>query len=111
MAFPSLYESSAIGMSIVGIFAAFWNWARRTGSQTTRINAIEHTISGLATNESVTALSDRLVTLEETVKQASTTMTEVRVFATKLEGLDRLVTRELDEIKHSLRRIEDSKSK
>jgi hypothetical protein len=76
------------------------------GSERQRIRALEDAIVKLATAESVAALASRLDALEGEVKLVATALTKVAVIEAKLDGLDRLMTREADAIKHALQGLE-----
>ena len=41
------------------------------------------------------------------MKEVNRTLNQVGIIATKVDGLDHLVTREMDEIKHTLRKLEE----
>lgn len=83
------------GFASVGAFGAlmlsFFKGARLQGADSQRLGALE----------------GRLNELEADVKHVVATVAEVFVVKEKVIGLDRLMTRELDEIKHTLRRLEE----
>ena len=72
-----------------------------------RIAALEGRAANLATGESLFAIGARVDDLERAVKEVNRTLNQVGIIATKVDGLDRLVTREMDEIKHTLRKLEE----
>lgn len=76
------------------------------GADRQRLGALEERLEKHASSESVNAMGGRLDELEADVKQVAAAVTEVLVVKEKVMGLDRLMTRELDEIKHGLRRLE-----
>lgn len=80
--------------------------ARLQGGDRQRIKSVEDLVVKLATAESMEALATRVEMLEGDIKLVATALTKVAVIETKLDGLDRLMTRETDEIKHSLRGLE-----
>lgn len=108
----------AVGVDLTGVFAAgallvsaaglgmtYMRTARMQGSDRQRIKALEDVVTKLATFESVVALGGRLSEVESEMHTFGNAMTKVAVIETKVDGLDRLMTRELDEIKHSLRSL------
>ena len=76
------------------------------GADRQRLKAVEEALARHASAESVGALAGRMDELEHDLKQIAAALSKVAVVETKLDGLDRLMTRELDEIKHSLRGIQ-----
>jgi hypothetical protein len=99
-------EFGALGVACVSLGLTYLRTARMQGSERQRVRALEDAIVKLATAESVAALASRLDALEGEVKLVATTLTKVAVIDVKLDGLDRLVTRELDAIMHALRGLE-----
>jgi len=77
------------------------------GADRQRLGALEERLEKHASSESVNAMGGRLDELEADVKQVAAAVTEVSVVKEKVMGLDRLVTSQLDEIKHTLRRLEE----
>lgn len=95
----------ALGVSGVGLAMTYLRTARMQGSDRQRIKSLEDGASKLASLESVAALGGRLNEVETEMHTFGNAMTKVAVIETKVDGLDRLMTRELDEIKHSLRSL------
>ncbi len=100
-------NAAALLIASIGLWRASWRDARLVGGDRQRLKRLEDERAGLATAESVGAIAGRVAELEGEVKQAAAAMTEVMVIKTKLDGLDRLVTSQLDEIKTTLRRLEE----
>lgn len=81
--------------------------ARLAGADRNRLEELEARLEQLPSREAVNNMGGRLDELEAEVKQVATAVTEILVVKEKVTGLDRLVTSQLDEIKHSLRRMEE----
>lgn len=95
-----------LGAAIIaglGLLMTYMRTARMQGGDRARLKAVEDLCLKLATVESVSAQGRRIDDLEKEVQQVANALTKLAVLETKLDGLDRLMTRELDEIKHSLR--------
>jgi hypothetical protein len=105
MDFQSWLEFAALGVACASLWLTYLRTARMQGSERQRIRALESAIIKLATAESVAALATRLDALEGEVKLVATALTKVAVIESKLDSLDRLMMRETDEIKHSLRAL------
>ncbi len=96
-------EFGALGVACLSLGLTYLRTARLQGSERQRIRALEDAIQRLATAESVAALATRLDALEGEVKIVATALTKVAVIESKLDGLDRLMMIELDELKYMLR--------
>lgn len=106
MDYQSWLEFGALGVACASLGLTYLRTARMQGGERQRVRALEDAIVKLATAESVAALASRLDALEGEVKLVATTLTRVAVIDVKLDGLDRLVTRELDAIMNALRGLE-----
>jgi Flp pilus assembly protein TadB len=98
---------AAVIIAAVALLTSFIRTARVQGADRQRIEAVEGRLTNLATIESVTALACRVDDQERDLKEMSQALNQVGIIATKVDGLDRLVTREMDEIKHTLRKLEE----
>jgi hypothetical protein len=98
---------AAIAIAAASLATSVLRTARVQGADRQRIAALEGWAASLATGESVTAIGQRVDELELAVKEVNRTLNQVGIIATKVDGLDRLVTREMDEIKHTLRKLEE----
>jgi hypothetical protein len=107
MDFQSWLEFAALGVACASLAMTYLRTARMQGSERQRIRALEEAIEKLATAESVAALATRLDGLEGEVKLVATALTKVAVIEAKLDSLDRLMMREMNEVKHVLRGLED----
>lgn len=99
------YASFAI--AALALLTTFIRTARVQGADRQRLTALEARVLNLATTESVSGLSTRVDDQERDLKEMSQALNQVGIIATKVDGLDRLVTREMDEIKHTLRKLEE----
>ncbi len=97
----------ALAVAAASLLATFLRTARVQGADRQRIAALEGRAAGLATAESLIAVASRVEELEREVKTVTRALNQVGIIATKVDGLDRLVTREMDEIKHTLRKLEE----
>jgi len=100
------FGAGALVVAFASLVMAWLRTARIQGGERQRVRALEEAILRLATAESVAALATRLDALEGEVKLVASALTKVAVIEAKLDGLDRLMTRETDEIKHTLRALE-----
>jgi hypothetical protein len=98
---------AALAVAAASLAATFLRTARTQGADRQRIAALEARAENLATAESLFAVGARVDDLERAVKEVNRTLNQVGIIATKVDGLDRLVTREMDEIKHTLRKLEE----
>jgi hypothetical protein len=99
-------DLGALSVAGVSLLMTYVRTARMHGGDRQRIKFAEDAIAKLAAAESVTALAARIDDLEGDVKLVAAALTKVAVIEAKLDGLDRLMTRETDEIKHTLRGLE-----
>lgn len=99
-------DVSALVIAAASLLMTYIRTARLQGSDRQRIRQVEEGVAKLASAESLAALAGRVEDLEGDVKLVATALTKVAVIETKLDGLDRLVMRETEEIKHSLRLLE-----
>ncbi|MDR3513882.1 MAG: hypothetical protein P4L73_19765 [Caulobacteraceae bacterium] len=94
-------------LSATSVMMTYVRTARLQGADRQRIATVERALAQHASSESVTAMGGRIDELEADVKQVAAAMTRIAVIETQLTGLDRLMTRDMDELKHSLRRLEE----
>jgi uncharacterized membrane protein len=97
----------SLAVAALALLTSFLRTARVQGADRQRLKVIEDRQANLATVESVTALVGRVDEQERDLKEMTQAMNQVGIIATKVDGLDRLVTREMDEIKHTLRKLEE----
>ena len=97
----------ALAIAAASLATSFLRTAGVQGADRQRIAALEGLAAHLATGEGLTAIAIRVDDLERAVKEVNRTLNQVGIIATKVDGLDRLVTREMDEIKHTLRKLEE----
>lgn len=100
------FGAGALVVAFASLLTAWLRTARTQGGERQRVRALEDAILRLATAESVAALATRLDALESEVKLIASALTKIAVIEAKLDGLDRLMTRETDELKHTLRGLE-----
>jgi len=98
---------AALAIAAASLATSFLRTARVQGADRQRIAGLEGLAAHLATGEGLVALGARVDDLERAVKEVNRTLNQVGIIATKVDGLDRLVTREMDEIKHTLRKLEE----
>lgn len=96
----------AVLVSLASVAMSLLRSARLAGADQQRVESLEHAVGNLATAESVLSNRTRIDTLEHRVKNIDQALNQVGVLAANLQGLDRLVTQQLDEIKYTLRRLD-----
>lgn len=99
-------DLAALAVATASFVTAYVRTIRLQGADRQRIKSTEDAIARLATAASVEALSVRVGDLEGDLKLVATALTKVAVIESKLDGLDRLMMRETDEIKYTLRALE-----
>lgn len=97
----------ALAVSAASFWMSYSRSQRLQGEDRQKLTQLETALRQHASSESVVNLGGRLDELEADVKQVAGALAEVRVVKEMVIGLDRLVTTQLDEIKHSLRRFEE----
>lgn len=107
MILSTYIAGGALVISAAGFLVGLFRTARIQGADRQRIRNLETALAKQASSESVRAMGGRIAELEDDVKQVVAAVAEVSVVKEKVMGLDRLVTTQLDEIKHSLRRMEE----
>ena len=99
-------DVGALAVAALSVLMSYLRTARLQGSDRQRIKSVEDAIGRVASVDSVSALATRIDDLEGEVKLVSTALTKIAVIDVKLDALDRLMSRETDEIKRSLRGLE-----
>jgi septation ring formation regulator EzrA len=111
-------SAGAIGAAAIGWVTALWGAAKIRGAESARLDALDEAFTRHGEThvsiETVSSLSSQLAeqsrqlkTQEEEIKRVTSAVNEIQILAEQVKGLDRLVTTQLDEIKHSLRRMEE----
>lgn len=99
-------DIAALVVAAASLAMTFIRTARLQGADRQRIRTMEEASAKLASAESLEALALRIEELEGDAKLVAAALTKVAVIDTKLDGLDRLVMRETEAIRHSLRVLE-----
>ena len=100
------FSAGALLIASLALGTAFLRTARMQGGDRQRIKAAEDAIGRLASGDALAALALRVTDLEGDVKLVASALAKVAVIDAKLDALDRLMSRETDEIKRSLRGLE-----
>ncbi len=100
------FSAGALLVAGLALGTAFLRTARMQGGDRQRIKASEEAIGRLASADALAALGSRVSDLESDVKLVASAIAKVAVIDAKLDALDRLMSRETDEIKRSLRGLE-----
>jgi hypothetical protein len=99
-------EFAALGVASASLAMTYLRTARMQGGERQRVKALEDSFQKLATAESVAALASRLDALEGEVRLIATALAKVAVIDVRLDGLDRLMSTQLEAISHALRGLE-----
>jgi len=100
------FSAGALLISALAFGTVLLRTARIQGGDRQRIAATEDAIARLASTEALSALTLRVGDLEGDVKLVASAIAKVAVIDAKLDALDRLMSRETEEIKRSLRGLE-----
>lgn len=106
MAHDFWIDIAALVVAAASLAMTFIRTARMQGGDRQRIRSVEEAAAKLASSESLDALATRVEELEGDAKLVAAALTKVAVIDAKLDGLDRLVMRETEAIRISLRVLE-----
>jgi hypothetical protein len=103
----SWLELGALAVAGASLAVTYLRGARMQGAERQRVRTLEAAIAKLASSEGLAGLALRFEALEAEVKLLGAEAARIAVIDSKLDGLDRLVSRDLDEIKTSVRALQD----